>query len=315
MEGGRGRVREGGEPEEEWSGPGKGIDSGSGKGIDPGCSLADPRDGNRKLLRRFHALQVRRPRAQRVRPELKTHKPRPSSKLYGDDGCVRLIWKRHGTPPVAPSSAVRCTALLVSVTPLRTARRTQVRLQYGQYRGRALTGLIWRLGANRRYSCSLFAPVVLALFGAADHYRLKHPSSRAPLLFLAVAGGIINSVSAEKAKAATNMMTGHYQKLSSDLADLMAEGATPQQKASAAHSVKICLTFWAAVTVGMASYNVKHGFKVALRCTSSRARAKPSNRTDVRDVLSQRKFSIVGGLYALLLLLHDAPAGQRKKLL
>lgn len=159
-----------------------------------------------------------------------------------------------------------------------------MRLQYGQYRGRALTGLIWRLGANRRYSCSLFAPVVLALFGAADHYRLKHPSSRAPLLFLAVAGGIINSVSAEKAKAATNMMTGHYQKLSSDLADLMAEGATPQQKASAAHSVKICLTFWAAVTVGMASYNVKHGFKVALRCTSSRARAKPSNRTDVRDV-------------------------------
>lgn len=146
---------------------------------------------------------------------------------------------------------------------------------------------------NGRYSCSLFAPVVLALFGAADHYRLKHPSSRAPLLFLAVAGGIINSVSAEKAKAATNMMTGHYQKLSSDLADLMAEGATPQQKASAAHSVKICLTFWAAVTVGMASYNVKHGFKV----------------------LSQRKFSIVGGLYALLLLLHDAPAGQRKKLL
>lgn len=144
-----------------------------------------------------------------------------------------------------------------------------------------------------RGSCIAVAPAIVSLFALADVYRKKFPQSRWHMLFLAVAGGIINSVSAERAKIVTNMMTGHYQKLSGDLADYLAKGISSEQHASALLSIRVVATFCSGVSVGMAAWNIKHN------C----------------PVLERRCFAIIGFIYALILVLHELPLElfKRKK--
>mmetsp|Transcript_5499 Transcript_5499/g.13220 ORF Transcript_5499/g.13220 Transcript_5499/m.13220 type:complete len:287 (+) Transcript_5499:157-1017(+) len=134
-------------------------------------------------------------------------------------------------------------------------------------------------------SCTAAAPVVFALFALADRFRRARPKSRNHMLLLAVAGGIINCISADKAKQATNMMTGHYQKLSGDLAEYLLKGLTPEKRASASLSCRVVATFCAGVTLGMAAWNVKHPF----------------------EALSKHRFAIFGGVYAGILVLHELP--------
>jgi uncharacterized membrane protein YoaK (UPF0700 family) len=136
-----------------------------------------------------------------------------------------------------------------------------------------------------RGSCTAVAPLILGLFTLTDVYRKKFPNARWHLLPLAVAGGIINSISAERAKIVTNMMTGHYQKLSSDLADYLSKGLSREQLSSASLSVRVVATFCSGVCAGMAAWNINHSF--------------PS--------LAQRRFAIIGAIYAAILVLHELP--------
>jgi uncharacterized membrane protein YoaK (UPF0700 family) len=139
-------------------------------------------------------------------------------------------------------------------------------------------------------SCTVVAPLVLALFTLADLARRRYPNSKYHMLLLAIAGGIVNSVSAEKTKLVTNMMTGHMQKMSSDVADHFSKGMSESQRASSLLSARVVATFCSGVVIGAAAYNVKH---------------------DVR-ALSSHKFTIVGAIYAAVLLLHEMPASRRR---
>lgn len=142
-----------------------------------------------------------------------------------------------------------------------------------------------------RGSCTAVAPLVLALFTLADLARRRYPNTKYHMLLLAVAGGIVNSVSAEKAKLVTNMMTGHMQKMGTDLADHLSKGTSESQRTSSLLSARIIATFCSGVAIGAAAYNIKH---------------------DVR-ALSSHKFTIVGGVYAAVLLLHEMQASRRKE--
>lgn len=135
-----------------------------------------------------------------------------------------------------------------------------------------------------RFSCSVAAPVVFALFALADEMRVKFPSSRWHLLLLAVAGGIINSISAEKGKLVTNMMTGHYQKMSGDVADILFKGGSKQLH-GILQSVRVVLTFSSGLAIGAAANKLDAPFAF----------------------LPRRKFAIIGAIYAAILLLHELP--------
>ena len=149
------------------------------------------------------------------------------------------------------------------------------------------------LKMKSRGSCAVVAPLIFGLFALADVCRRKYPKSRWHLLLLAIAGGIINSVSAERANLVSNMMTGHYQKLSSDCAEWLTKGLSKEQRASAMVSVRLVATFCSGVSLGMAAWNIKHPY----------------------TVLSRRRFAIIGAIYAALLVLHDLPANlfQRRQ--
>ena len=125
------------------------------------------------------------------------------------------------------------------------------------------------------------------LFALADFYRKKFPESRWHMLLLAVAGGMVNSISAERAKLVTNMMTGHYQKLSGDIADYLAKGSwSSEQRSSASISIRLAATFCSGVVMGMVGWNAKR-----LACPA----------------IARRRCAIIGGLYAAILVLHELP--------
>ena len=54
---------------------------------------------------------------------------------------------------------------------------------------------------------------------AADYLILKDSTSRWPIVFVAMASGIINAVSSSRCHLVTNMMTGHVMTISSNVAD------------------------------------------------------------------------------------------------
>ena len=101
---------------------------------------------------------------------------------------------------------------------------------------------------------------------------------------------MINSVSAERGKLVSNMMTGHYQKLSGDLADFLTKGLSSDQRASAFTSVRLVATFCSGVVMGMAAWNINHSV----------------------PVLSRRRMTIIGTLYAAILVLHELPLASKQ---
>ena len=62
---------------------------------------------------------------------------------------------------------------------------------------------------ERRGSTTVIAPVVLGLFTVADILRPRFPDVRWHMFYPAMACGMVNGVSAEKAGAVTCMITGH----------------------------------------------------------------------------------------------------------
>uniref|UniRef100_A0A7S0U8H4 Uncharacterized protein n=3 Tax=Hemiselmis andersenii TaxID=464988 RepID=A0A7S0U8H4_HEMAN len=143
-------------------------------------------------------------------------------------------------------------------------------------------------------SCTAVAPVILGLFAMADKLRREQPQSRWHVLYLAVAGGIVNAVSASRAKIVTNMMTGHYQKLCGDVTDLLSKGTLgADQTASVFASLRAVFTFLSAVAIGAAAWKVDHPY----------------------PAISRHRFTVIGAIYAAVLVLHELPVdlARRKK--
>ena len=92
-------------------------------------------------------------------------------------------------------------------------------------------------------------------------------------------------MSAERGKLVSNMMTGHYQKLSGDLSDLLSKGLSKEQQASSLTSMRLVATFCSGVIMGTAAWNINHSF----------------------PVLSRRRMTIIGTIYAAILVLHELP--------
>jgi uncharacterized membrane protein YoaK (UPF0700 family) len=152
---------------------------------------------------------------------------------------------------------------------------------------------------KNRGSCTAIAPVIFAFFALADVLRAKFPTSRWHMLFLAFACGMVNSISAEKGKIVTNMMTGHFQNLSSILADYLFKGLSSQQKTSTIDSLRMVVTFCSGICLGMAAWNSKHPI------------------AKLGSSLHERRFAVFGAIYAAILILHELPAvrfQQRPKL-
>jgi len=74
-------------------------------------------------------------------------------------------------------------------------------------------------GVAKGKACSWFAFLVFGLMYAADYLILKDSTSRWPIVFVAMASGIINAVSSSRCHLVTNMMTGHVMTISSNVAD------------------------------------------------------------------------------------------------
>ncbi len=148
---------------------------------------------------------------------------------------------------------------------------------------------------KNRGSCTAVAPVIFILFSLADVLSAKYPKSRWHMLFLAFACGMVNSISAEKGKIVTNMMTGHFQSLSSILADYLVKGVSSQQKASTVDSIRMVVTFCSGICLGMAAWNSNHPL------------AKLGSN------LHERKYAVFGAIYAAILILHELPVDILKR--
>jgi uncharacterized membrane protein YoaK (UPF0700 family) len=148
---------------------------------------------------------------------------------------------------------------------------------------------------KNRGSCTAVAPVIFAFFALADVLRAKYPQSRWHMLLLAAACGMVNSISAEKGKIVTNMMTGHFQSLSSIMADHLSKGLSAQQRTSAADSVRMVATFCSGICLGMVAWNSNHPLVKLLG-----------------SKLHERRFATFGAIYAAILVLHELPAPKRR---
>uniref|UniRef100_A0A7S2FZP7 Uncharacterized protein n=1 Tax=Alexandrium andersonii TaxID=327968 RepID=A0A7S2FZP7_9DINO len=138
-------------------------------------------------------------------------------------------------------------------------------------------------------SLTASAPVVLALQSMNDQLRTSFPDSKLHMWLLAASNGIFNTACAEKLGCLTHVITGHYQKVSTDLVLLSVQGLSKEQLRATRKSCKVLLSFFlGAVTAQAGGYLNK---SLVAQC-------------------SQRRFSIMGILYAIVLLLSENSAGR-----
>ena len=92
--------------------------------------------------------------------------------------------------------------------------------------------------------CSTF---ILASMCAVDYFRMQHPASRWPVVLLALASGMVNSISSAKAGMITNMMTGHLMSCSKTIGEYVYDkcvgGSTTGQSSGKASSFVVVFSF------------------------------------------------------------------------
>ena len=92
--------------------------------------------------------------------------------------------------------------------------------------------------------CSTF---ILASMCAVDYFRMQHPASRWPVVLLALASGMVNSISSTKAGMVTNMMTGHLMScieiVGEYVYDKCVGGSTTGQSSGKASSFVVVFSF------------------------------------------------------------------------
>lgn len=133
------------------------------------------------------------------------------------------------------------------------------------------------------------APVVLALQMANDRLRNAFPDVRWHMSLLAMSNGLFNTAAAEKFACLTHVITGHYQKLSTDLVLLGMKGLSKDQLRATRKSVCVLIAFFSGAFIGQAAGNLKHA--IIPHC-------------------SKHRFGILGVFYAALLVLSELPASQ-----
>jgi uncharacterized membrane protein YoaK (UPF0700 family) len=131
------------------------------------------------------------------------------------------------------------------------------------------------------------APVVLALQSMNDQLRNKFPDSKFHMWLLAASNGLFNTACAEKLGCLTHVITGHYQKVSTDLVLLSIKGLSKEQLRATRKSCLVLLSFFlGAFTAQVGGYLNK---SLVAQC-------------------SKHRFGILGVFYAATLILSELPA-------
>jgi len=123
------------------------------------------------------------------------------------------------------------------------------------------------------------AKVVFALHAAADQLRLMFPESRFTLAPLSISGGFFNSFSGGKLGGIMAMMNGHFQGLGNAFGELAHKGHTPALQTTIIKHLRILAAFALGLFAG----------------------CKKGNFT------ANRRFTMIGAIYAAILVLHDTP--------
>mmetsp|Transcript_22924 Transcript_22924/g.54315 ORF Transcript_22924/g.54315 Transcript_22924/m.54315 type:complete len:244 (+) Transcript_22924:78-809(+) len=138
-------------------------------------------------------------------------------------------------------------------------------------------------------SLTAAAPVVLALQSMNDQLRNMFPDSKLHMWLLAASNGLFNTACAEKLGCLTHVITGHYQKVSTDLVLLSVQGLSKEQLRATRKSCLVLLSFFlGAFTAQAGGYLNK---SLVAQC-------------------SKHRFGIMGILYAAVLLLSENPASR-----
>jgi len=150
---------------------------------------------------------------------------------------------------------------------------------------------LWKLldAKLKGRSLSAAAPVVLALQSMNDRLRTAAPASKLHMWLLAASNGIFNTACAEKFGVLTHVITGHYQKVSTDLVLLSIKGLSKESLRATRKSCLILLSFFlGAITAQAGGYLNK---SLVAQC-------------------SKHRFGILGLLYAAVLFLSELPASR-----
>mmetsp|Transcript_7217 Transcript_7217/g.7849 ORF Transcript_7217/g.7849 Transcript_7217/m.7849 type:complete len:244 (+) Transcript_7217:123-854(+) len=138
-------------------------------------------------------------------------------------------------------------------------------------------------------SLTAAAPVVLALQSMNDPLRTMFPDSKLHMWLLAASNGLFNTACAEKLGCLTHVITGHYQKVSTDLVLLSVQGLSKEQLRATRKSCLVLLSFFlGAFTAQAGGYLNK---SLVAQC-------------------SKHRFGIMGIFYATVLLLSENSASR-----
>lgn len=141
------------------------------------------------------------------------------------------------------------------------------------------------LTMQKGLNCNTAAKVVFFLHAASDQLRLTFPASRFTVIPLSISGGFFNALSAGKLGGIMAMMNGQYQGLTGAIAQVGAKGQSKDAMAAILKSVRVIAAFCLGLSMGAYTGNMNHPF----------------------GAITQRRFSFIGALYAVLLVLHDLP--------
>merc|ERR1719265_1876143 len=133
------------------------------------------------------------------------------------------------------------------------------------------------------------APIVLFLQSMNDNLRTAFPASKLHMWLLAATNGLFNTACAEKFGCLTHVITGHYQKVSTDMVLMSVKGLSKDQLRATRKSALVLLSFLlGAFTAQMGGYLNK----------------------SLVTMCSNRRFTIMGLLYAAVFILAEVPANR-----
>jgi len=138
-------------------------------------------------------------------------------------------------------------------------------------------------------SGSTAAKVVFALHVIGDQLRISIPDSKFTILPLMTSGGFFNALSGGKLGGIMAMMNGQFQGLVFALATMAAKGGSADQTAATVKSLKVIAAFCFGIFSG--AYSTK-------------------NMTNPVAAIANRRFTFVGALYALILVLRETPGNR-----
>eukprot|EP00928_Gymnodinium_smaydae_P015519 TRINITY_DN1573_c0_g2_i2.p1 TRINITY_DN1573_c0_g2~~TRINITY_DN1573_c0_g2_i2.p1 ORF type:complete len:247 (-),score=33.56 TRINITY_DN1573_c0_g2_i2:284-1024(-) len=138
-------------------------------------------------------------------------------------------------------------------------------------------------------SLSAAAPVLLTIQALNDQLRNAFPDSRLHMWLLALTNGLFNTACAEKFGCLTHVVTGHYQRVSTDLVTLLIKGLSKDQLRATRKAALVLVAFFCGAASAQVTKNMKQSFVAAF---------------------SRHKFGLLGLFYAITLVLGELPASR-----